>query len=214
MTPLLNYDRTLHVHTDYLIGVDEAGRGPLAGPVVAAAVCLGKTFFSQADTLPSVSEFNDSKKIKESQRETLFAALNDWRELGLLSIGVGIADVEAIDTLNILGATAQAMADALRALEPLPESHQILIDGRPHKKFPYTHTGLVRGDGTSLAIAMSSIIAKVTRDRIMCTLDKEYPYYGFAQHKGYGTEQHRNALLHHGASPAHRRLFLRKVLGT
>lgn len=207
---LLAYDRTRLDGHEAIMGVDEAGRGPLAGPVVAGAVRLGSDFYAMAEGLPAVGEFNDSKQLKPERREVLFAQLCDWREQGLMDFTVASAGVEDIEALNILGATRKAMAEAIWRLDV--SGALILIDGRPHKHFPYAHEGLVKGDAHSLAIAMASVAAKVTRDRHMEALARDYPLYGFEQHKGYGTKAHQAALLAHGPCPEHRALFLRKLL--
>lgn len=206
------FDRAHLAQNHALVGVDEAGRGPLVGNVVASAVLLTQAFFQKCESLPEIALFNDSKKLSAKERQHLFETAHAWERSGLLKIGVGQGSVQEIERLNILGATRKAMAEAIAQLEPLPDSRIILIDGRPHKVFPYGHEGIVKGDGKSLAIAMASIVAKVTRDAQMQELDQQYPLYGFAQHKGYGTAAHRKALLKYGACPEHRKLFLRKIL--
>jgi ribonuclease HII len=184
-----------------LAGVDEAGRGPLAGPVVAAAVILDRTFL-ETEQHGLLRDIDDSKTLSESQRETAFAFLT---ERAPLAFAVGMADVAEIDQLNILRATHLAMARALSGLSPLPEL--ALVDGLPVKGLPCPSQAIVDGDARSLIIAAASIVAKVTRDRLMQALDREYPVYGFARHKGYGTQAHMQALLEHGPCPAHRRSF-------
>lgn len=195
-----------------IIGVDEAGRGPLAGPVVASAIHLCRDFYANCQSLPHIELFNDSKQLSERQREMLFGLINEWQVAGYLCVGVGEGSVADIEALNILGATAKAMSSAIAELYPNNNDNLILIDGRAHKKFAYKHRGIIKGDTKSLAIAMASIVAKVTRDRQMLVLDELYPQYGFKKHKGYGTEQHRKAIREHGACAEHRPLFLRKVL--
>jgi ribonuclease HII len=175
-------------------GVDEAGRGPLAGPVVAAAVMLPDDFCGEG--------FDDSKKLSAARRESLFLVLTSHARV---SWATGEATVEEIDRLNILRATHLAMARAVAAL-PREPGHA-LVDGRPVRGLPVPHTAVVGGDGLSVSIAAASIIAKVTRDRLMAELDKIYPQYGFARHKGYGVPGHLDALRRHGPSPAHRRTF-------
>lgn len=177
-----------------IAGIDEAGRGPLAGPVAAAAVILPKNFICDG--------LDDSKKISPARREILYARIT-----GDPSIfwAVATADCEEIDRLNILRATHLAMQRAAEALNPIPE--HCIIDGLPVKNFPIPHDGVVKGDGLSLSIAAASIIAKVTRDRIMHTLDQEFPQYGFARHQGYGTKAHLEALRIHGPCCHHRRTF-------
>lgn len=175
-------------------GVDEAGRGPLAGPVVAGAVILPDGF--------ALGGLDDSKKLSPARREKLFAVLTTAANVRWAA---GEAGVEEIDRLNILRATHLAMARALDALPAKP--HHALVDGLPARGLPVEHTAVVGGDGLSLSIAAASIIAKVTRDRIMLALDAEFPQYGFARHKGYGVRQHLEALQTHGPCPIHRRSF-------
>ena len=182
-------------------GVDEAGRGPLAGPVVAAALVFERTFL-EAEQYGRLQGITDSKQLTVAQRERFFALLTACPHV---AIGVGLADVEEIDALNILRATHLAMRRALAALAPPPDF--VLVDGLPVPDLPLPSLALIRGDSRSLSIAAASIIAKVTRDRRMCELDREYPDYGFARHKGYGTKVHTEALLRHGPTPLHRRSF-------
>lgn len=175
-----------------ICGVDEAGRGPLAGPVVAAAVIL--------DPAKIPAGLNDSKKLSEAARENLFAHI-----LATAEVGVGVADVERIDRDNILGATLWAMAQAVADLPRLP--CLALIDGNRPPQLSCTCRTVVGGDGLSVSIAAASIVAKVTRDRIMHTLDRQYPDYGFASHKGYGSPYHLAALARLGPCEHHRRSF-------
>ncbi len=177
-----------------IAGIDEAGRGPLAGPVAAAAVILPKNF--------SCPGLDDSKKVSASKREILYERLTT--DTAILW-AVATADREEIDRLNILKATHLAMRRAAEALHPSPD--HCLIDGLPVKNFPFSHDGIVKGDGLSLSIAAASIIAKVTRDRIMRELDAEFPQFGFAKHQGYGTKVHLEALRNHGPCCHHRRTF-------
>jgi ribonuclease HII len=177
-----------------IAGIDEAGRGPLAGPVAAAAVILPKNF--------SCPGLDDSKKISPSKRQILYQQITTNPEI---SWAVAIADREEIDRLNILQATHLAMRRAAEALSPLPD--HCLIDGLPVKNFPLPHDGIIKGDGLSLSIAAASIIAKVTRDRMMLELDREFPQFGFAKHQGYGTKAHLEALRIHGPCCQHRRSF-------
>lgn len=175
-------------------GIDEAGRGPLAGPVVAAAVILPPGF--------ALDGLNDSKQLSAKKREALFAALMaDAR----VQKSVAQAGVEEIDRLNILRATHLAMARAAQGLSPLPQ--MCLIDGLPVPNFPLPSRNLVKGDARCLSIAAASILAKVTRDRIMLELDKQFPQYGFARNAGYGTKEHLAAIHTHGITPHHRRSF-------
>jgi len=175
-------------------GVDEAGRGPLAGPVVAAAVILPEGF--------ALDGLTDSKKVSAPKREKIYAILTATAEIFW---AVAEAGVEEIDRLNILRATHLAMARAVERLPRRPD--HALVDGLPVRGLPVAHTALVGGDGLSLSIAAASVIAKVTRDRIMTLLHEEYPRYGFARHKGYGVKEHLEALRNHGPCPAHRRTF-------
>ena len=177
----------------YLAGIDEAGRGPLAGPVAAAAVIL-----PQNVDLPEVT---DSKKISEKKRERLF----DEIYKKALSIGVGVVHEEVIDKKNILQATYQAMRHSLGKLSISPEV--ILVDGNKADIKHYEQESIINGDQKSLSIAAASIIAKVTRDRMMRQFDIVFPEYGFAKHKGYGTKQHIEAIQKSKATPIHRKSF-------
>jgi ribonuclease HII len=182
-------------------GVDEAGRGPLAGPVVAAAVMLPEAMIRNG--LPSaLAGLNDSKQLTARQRDRLFAALQSQTD-----IRYGVAQVEPaeIDRLNILRATHQAMAAALTVLAPSPE--HVLVDGLPVRTLTFPQTALVKGDARSFSIAAASVLAKVTRDRLMMDYDDAYPGYGFARHKGYPTAAHLDALQRLGPCPIHRRSF-------
>lgn len=175
-----------------IAGIDEAGRGPWAGPVVAAAVIL------DPDDIPH--GLNDSKKLSESQRERLFHEITSRAQ-----VGVGIGPVSRIDNDNILRATLWSMAEALKALKV--DLGGALVDGNKKPDLACPCECVVKGDGRSLSIAAASIIAKVTRDRIMCDLAKTYPEYGWERNKGYGTTEHRAALATHGVSDHHRRSF-------
>lgn len=219
-----------------LIGVDEVGRGAFAGPVVAAAVMVTRAFLESRWAIANSGRVNDSKQLSPEQREELWAEFEVLAAAGRIHANYGAASVEEIAQHNILGATKLAMQRALGGIYP-PEafearrdepdlfssfeeratfqptvSARIVIDGLPLRNFPYPHIAYVRGDGRSLCIAMASIIAKVTRDRLMTELDRKYPGYGFAQHKGYGTEEHRDAVLRLGRCAEHRDVFLRKLL--
>jgi ribonuclease HII len=182
-------------------GVDEAGRGPLAGPVVAAALVFERAFLEK-EQYGLLRAVNDSKTLPEARRDELHELLTTRCPL---VFGVGVAGVEEIDRLDILRATHQAMARALNAIQPLPDV--ALVDGLPVPGLPCPSRSIVHGDGRSLSIAAASIIAKVTRDRIMRELDARYPAYGFARHKGYGTHRHLQAILEQGPCPEHRRSF-------
>jgi ribonuclease HII len=177
--------------TRLVCGIDEAGRGPWAGPVVAAAVVL------DPDCIPP--GLNDSKKLTEAEREALFEPI-----LRSARVGIGIGEVERIDRDNILQATLWAMEQAARQIEGVALA---LVDGNRAPPLSCRVQTIVEGDARSLSIAAASIVAKVTRDRIMIGQDGIYPQYGFARHKGYGTAFHQDALLRHGPTPLHRRSF-------
>ena len=175
-------------------GVDEAGRGPLAGPVTAGAVILPEGF--------DPGRLNDSKKLTENARELLYETITSNREVIWAS---GTASVEEIDEINILNATYLAMA---RAIEGLSKAADLaLVDGKPVKGLPVPQKAVIKGDGLSFSIAAASIIAKVERDRLMRQYAKEFPEYGFEKHKGYGTKVHLESLQTHGVTPIHRRSF-------
>ena len=185
----------------HIAGVDEAGRGPLAGPVVAAAVMLPAEWILRG--LPeALQEINESKQLSAEAREVLYAEL-----IGRPEIRFGIARVDAplIDRINILQATHRAMNLALAKLDPPPQ--HVLVDGLRVKTLAFPQTPIVSGDALSCSIAAASILAKVTRDRLMVEFDREYPGYGFSGHKGYGTEAHLAALKERGPCPIHRHSF-------
>jgi ribonuclease HII len=182
-------------------GVDEAGRGPLAGPVVAAAVFCSRHWL-ETEAAGSLVGLTDSKQLTASRRRHFFQLLHDAPDV---RIGVGLADVEEIDRLNILQATHLSMRRALLQLPSLPE--YALVDGLPVNDLPCPYTAVIHGDGRSLLIAAASVIAKVTRDNLMMELDEKFPAYGFAQNKGYGTQAHIQALLRNGPTKIHRRSF-------
>lgn len=174
-------------------GVDEAGRGPLAGPVVAAAVILPKSF-----DLPGLT---DSKQLTAKARERLYPLIRAQA----LAVGIGVAKVEEIDRINILQATLRSMQRAIERLN-VPADF-LLIDGNVAVPLDLPQQTLVKGDSRSLSIAAASVVAKVVRDRIMCSLDNLHPGYGLAGHKGYGSAAHRAAIAALGPSPCHRRTF-------
>lgn len=174
-------------------GLDEAGRGPLAGPVVAAAVILPRRCL-----LPGL---NDSKQVAEPERERLFQHL----ERRAIGIGIGVASEHEIDAVNILEATRLAMARAVRALAPPPDF--LLIDAVARLSVPVPQRPIIKGDGLSISIAAASIIAKVTRDRLMREYHRQYPQYNFQAHKGYPTAEHLRLLAEHGPCAIHRRSF-------
>ncbi len=191
---LLHFERRLWKKgIDWVAGIDEAGRGPLAGPVVAAAVILPHQV-----TLPGL---DDSKKVNPAKRETLFELIHQIA----IAVGVGVVHAEEIDRINILQATRKAMNQAIESLTPVPQ--HLLVDGGeiPNQNVP--QTGIIAGDSLSASIAAASIVAKVTRDRMMKQYDLLFPVYGFASHKGYGTEEHLEAIRRHGPCLLHRRCF-------
>lgn len=197
--PLLEIEHLIWSRgVQYLAGVDEAGRGPLAGPVVAAAIIFPPYFF-----IPGVK---DSKRISAKKREELYPLLVE----ASVSYGIGIVSHKEIDRINIRQATFKAMRKALGSLKIKPE--YIIFDGYelPEKLFP--QEAIVGGDRHSFTIAAASIIAKVTRDRIMLEYHHHYPNYGFDRHKGYGTAFHREMIQKYGPSPIHRRSFLSKII--
>ncbi|EGG86583.1 ribonuclease HII [Lachnospiraceae oral taxon 107 str. F0167] len=178
----------------YIAGLDEAGRGPLAGPVVAAAVILPKDIF-----LPFL---NDSKKVTEKRRDVLF----DEIKQNAIAYGIGIASNTLIDEINILQATYEAMREAINALSTRPDI--LLVDAIHIPGIDIRQVGIVKGDAKSVNIAAASILAKVTRDRLMAEYDKIYPEYGFASNKGYGTAAHIAALKEYGPCEIHRKSFI------
>jgi len=182
-------------------GVDEAGCGPLAGPVVAAAVVFPHAWL-EAGLDRKLRGLNDSKQLTEEQREKFFSILTAHPDIGF---AIASVDAETIDRINILEAAHRAMSLALDQLQPPPQ--HVLVDGRPVKSMPFPNTALVKGDARSYSIAAASVLAKVTRDRMMREFDQLYPGYGFAEHKGYGTPQHLDALQRLGACPIHRKSF-------
>lgn len=180
-------------------GVDEAGRGPLAGPVCAAAVILPAGLV--------IDGLNDSKKLTDKKRRELFDVITQ----NTVSYGIAMASEREIDEINILQATFLAMQRAIDKLDVRPDL--ALIDGNRAKNFGLPVRTIVKGDSLSASIAAASILAKVTRDRLMEELDEAYPQYGFAVHKGYGTKRHYEALREYGPCPIHRRTFLKKLYG-
>lgn len=177
-----------------IAGLDEAGRGPLAGPVVAAAVILPSDLF--------IEGINDSKKISEKKRGELFDIIYEHA----LAVGVGIVNHDVIDEINILRATERAMVEAVQNLKIKPDS--LLIDAVKVADINIRQQSIIKGDQKSISIAAASVIAKVTRDRIMNQYHEAYPQYGFASHKGYGTKEHYESIHRYGIIPIHRRSFL------
>lgn len=189
------YDQGLQV----ICGVDEAGRGPLAGPVCAAAVILPRGL--------EIPGLNDSKKLSDKRRREFFPEIQKQA----LAFGIGFASEKEIDAINILQATFLAMERALAQLPVKPEL--VLIDGNREKDFGIPVKTVVKGDSLSANIAAASILAKVSRDDVMLEMAREYPQYGFEIHKGYGTKAHYDALRQFGPSPIHRQTFLKKFYG-
>lgn len=192
------YEKALYEKGLSLVaGVDEVGRGPLAGPVVAAAVILPKDFH--------VHGINDSKKLSEKKREELYQIILDHA----VAWGIGIVDHQVIDEINILNAAKKAMTEAVSAMKIQPE--HLLIDAVKLENVPISQTPIIKGDAKSLSIAAASIVAKVTRDRMMVEMEEIYPGYGFAQNKGYGTKAHYEGISRQGMSPIHRKTFLKNL---
>jgi ribonuclease HII len=186
-------DQTLWKKYNLIAGVDEAGRGPLAGPVVAAAVVLPRNYLHP--------EINDSKKLSPAKRDKLYTIIIE----AAVAYSFGIVDARTIDTINILEATKKAMRKAIAMLDPLPQF--VLIDGYPIGDLPIKYQALVKGDTLSISIAAASILAKVRRDKIMCEYHRCYPQYHFHRHKGYPTRLHRNRIQRYGSCPIHRKSF-------
>jgi ribonuclease HII len=182
-------------------GIDEAGRGPLAGPVVAAAVVFDRTYL-ESEIDKSLAGITDSKLLSRAKREAFYDLLV---KSPFVEVGVGSAEADEIDRVNILRATHSVMSRAVAGLSPTPD--HVLVDGLPVPGLPCPSTAIVRGDSQSLSIAAASIVAKVTRDRIMCEAGSKYPVYGFPEHKGYGTKAHVRALFEYGPCAIHRRSF-------
>jgi len=181
-----------------IAGLDEAGRGPLAGPVVAAAVILDKDI-----VIPGI---NDSKKLSEAKREFLYEEIKQKAA----AVGIGIVDEKTIDEINILQATLMAMRIAIGNLSVKPD--YLLIDAEKIRDVDIPQLAIIKGDSLSISIAAASIIAKVERDRILMGYDKEYPDYGFGKHKGYGTKQHMDCIRKFGLLPIHRRSFTKNIV--
>jgi ribonuclease HII len=193
---LHHHDCAWEVFGTSLAGMDEAGRGPLLGPVVAACVIMPKE--------PILPWIDDSKKLTEAQREAVFAEI----VIHALSIGIGEASVEEIDEINILGATKLAMQRAAWAVS----ATLCLVDAVTNLELPFDAYPIIHGDAISYSIAAASIVAKVTRDRQIIRIASIYPHYGLEHNKGYGTAEHIEAIRQFGACPAHRRLFIRNYI--
>ena len=199
MPPTLNHEQLFVTQGYHLIaGIDEVGRGCWAGPVVAAAVVLSDVVYHMPDVLMGL---NDSKQLSAAQR----LALVDTIQRVALGVGVGMVSSHDIDCLGILTATRYAMQQAVMQLPLIPQA--IVIDAVAFPRWPIPQQAIIKGDERSLSIAAASVIAKVRRDQMLIALDRTYPAYGFAQHKGYGTAQHQQALRQHGLIDQHRRSF-------
>lgn len=200
LTKMLEYENALKTEGYKLIcGIDEAGRGPLCGPVVAAAVILKDGVL--------IEGVNDSKKLSEKKREELYDKIIE----NTLAVGIGISDVDVIEKVNILNATKLAMAEAVKKLGIHPD--YALIDGNQRVlQILVPQKTIIKGDSASLSIACASIVAKVTRDRLLIEYDKKYPMYGFKKNKGYGTKLHIDAIKEYGLTDIHRPSFCKKFL--
>lgn len=196
---MLEYEKELYSKGyEYICGIDEAGRGPLCGPVVAAAVILKK-----GDKIEGV---NDSKKLSEKKREALFDVIKERA----VAWSIGIVDEKTIDEINILEATRLAMKKAVEGLKQKPD--YALVDAEKKVPIDVPYMPIIKGDALSESIAAASIIAKVTRDHMVMELDKQYPEYNFGKNKGYGTREHTEAIKKYGLCPAHRRSFCKKFI--
>lgn len=197
---LKEYENKLHEQgIEFIAGIDEAGRGPLAGPVVVGAAIMKPDSF--------IEGVNDSKKISESKREKLYEQITEEA----IAWSVGIVTEKEIDEMNILNATKKALERALEGLTVRPQ--RLVVDALEHidtKGIPYT--SVIKGDAKIYSISAASIIAKVTRDRIMREYEEVYPEYGFAKHKGYGTAMHIQAIKEHGPCPLHRKTFIKNFI--
>lgn len=194
---MCEYEKEYGVYS-YICGIDEAGRGPLAGPVVAGAVILPKDC--------RILYINDSKKLSEKRRNELFDIIKEEA----VTYGIGIIDAARIDEINILQATYEAMRSAINNLNPSPDI--LLNDAVTIPKVDIKQVPIIKGDAKSISIAAASVLAKVTRDRIMEEYDKKYPEYGFAKHKGYGTASHIQAIKEYGICPLHRLSFVKNFI--
>ena len=232
IVPLVDFDADYLSGRSYVLGVDEAGRGALAGPVCAAAVLLGADFYADAKLLENFRKLDDSKRMTESERKEIFCVMENLRSAGRIDFQAAFAGVEEIGRLNILGATKLAMERAIGAINEranllLKENSYaatlfgegqadlskslLLIDGNPLRKFRFRHIAVVKGDSKSFAIAAASVVAKVSRDAYMAELSERYPNFDFAKHKGYGTALHLQNLMLYGPSEVHRKSFLKKL---
>lgn len=182
----------------YIAGIDEAGRGPLAGPVVASCVILPRGIF--------IEKLNDSKKLSASQRERIYDEIMEKA----IAVNTSIITENTIDDINILNATRKAMTESVNFLDKQPDL--LLIDSEKLNHVKIDKISIIKGDTLSISVAAASIIAKVTRDRLLVQYDKMYPEYGFEKHKGYGTKEHIDAIKEYGLCPIHRKTFTKKFV--
>lgn len=221
---LAGFDKHELGDAECLVGIDEAGRGCLAGPVVAAAVMCRKPFYATSWCTRNSRMVDDSKRLRPEQRQAVVERFRYALEKDWVRVGIGSAGIEEIERFNIYHANSLAMRRALENLGCEEQQSlwpgtlattgtiQVLIDGKPIRTFPVAHKAVVKGDAKSLAIALAGIHAKQYRDALMENLDREFPQYHFARHKGYGTELHVDALKRAGPCPHHRLSFVRKIL--
>jgi len=216
---LIPFDKRFLVEAACLVGIDEAGRGCLAGPVVAAAVCCDRAFYESSRSGSLCRGVDDSKRLSPQKRAAIVNRFKEECHENWIQIGIGVASVGEIEEHNIFQANVLAMRRACDELKGVVQGDSVLlpaktppvlIDGRPIKNFPFAHRGVVKGDRQSFAIALAGIHAKEWRDDYMRQLAMEFPEYGFEQHKGYGTKTHLEAIRRHGETAHHRSLFLRK----
>lgn len=200
VSQMMSYEKKLYNQGyNHIAGIDEVGRGPLAGPVVAAAVVLPQNLH--------LNYINDSKKLTAKKREELYNLIKEVA----IDIGIGIIDNTIIDKINILNATKLAMKEAVKSLVKKPDF--LLIDAINLTDININQKSIIKGDGKSISIAASSIVAKVTRDRLVEKYSSSYPEYGFEKHKGYGTKEHYEAIKRHGITKVHRKTFLKSIIG-
>ena len=212
---LQEHDAQLIEKYNGLVGLDEVGRGALAGPVYTAACWIKPGFFQHLSNCTETVDMRDSKKMTEKKRLEASLRLAQLKEAGQIDYSIASASVEEIDRYNISGATLRAFDRSLQELLPVKGRDQkplILVDGKPLKAVSFEHRALIGGDDRSLVIAMASILAKVARDQWMEALDHDFPQYQWKKNKGYGTLAHREGIQSHGSCKEHRTLFLRKIL--
>lgn len=211
---LQEHDAQLIEKYNGIVGLDEVGRGALAGPVYTAACWIKPGFFQQAGNWTQTADMRDSKKMSEKKRLEASERLAQLKEAGHIDYALASASVQEIDRYNITGATLRAFVRSLRQLFPGKGSDPqplILVDGKPLKAVSFEHRAIIGGDDCSLVIAMASILAKVARDQRMEALDLDFPQYHWKKNKGYGTLAHREGIQSHGSCKEHRPLFLRKI---